>query len=169
MNCQEFVRFLEAMPLRERTPADMETLNQHAHQCLACAQQLLTTSKVEHDLSQLAFVNPPVDLSVKVMRLAAAAPSARLAPAKPRSDGLSWWMAGPIAALVAIPVCLYQAGLTTWLKQLVIPHASPQIAPSMRLLLAAEPGQWILGLAALLIGIVILSQREAGDLQRSLR
>ena len=169
MNCQEFIRILEAMPLRERTPAEMDTLHEHAHQCPACAQRLLTISKVEHDLAQLMLISAPTELSANIMNRLTTAPSAPPAPAKPRASGLFWWVTSSVAALVAIPVCLHQAELTTWWKQLVIPHATPQIAPSLRYLVAAEPGQWILGLAALLIGIVILTQHEVGGPQRSLK
>jgi hypothetical protein len=163
MNCQEFIRFLEAMPLGERTPAQMETLHAHGRQCHACTQRLLTASKVEHDLSQLALINPSADLSANVMRRVTAAPSVLPAPATTRTNGLFWWVAGAMVAmttLAAIAVCSNQTGLMAWLKQLVIPHLSPQIAPSLRHLLAAGPGRWVLVLAALLVGIALLAQRE---------
>lgn len=160
MNCQEFLRFIEAMPLRERTPAQMEEIRQHSDQCLSCAKRMLTASTVEHELSRLALVSPPVDLSASVMRRLRSAPSVPPAPARPHTTGFFWWVAGSMAALIAIAVYLYQAGLTTWLKQSVIPHMSLQNAPSLRHLSAAELGQWVLGLAALLIGIVILGQYE---------
>jgi len=163
MNCQEFIRFLEAMPLGERTPAQMETLHAHGRQCHTCAQRLLTASKVEHDLLRLALINPSADLSANVMGRLAAAPSVPPEPAIPRTGGLCRWLAGAMVAVVtlaAIAVCSNQAGLTIWLKQLVIPHMGPQIARSVQYLLTADPLRWVLILAALLVGIAMLAERE---------
>ena len=122
MNCQECVCFLEAMPLCERTRAQMEAIHQHAHQCLSCAQRLLRTSKTEHELSHLAIISPPVDMATHVMERLTPAPFVPPAPARSRATGFFWWVTGPIAALVTMAVCLQQTELTTWLKPLVIPR-----------------------------------------------
>ena len=163
MTCQEFIRFLEAMPLRERTSIEMEQIHQHARECLSCAGRLLDASRLEDQLSNLALVRPSADLATHVMRRLRPAPAASPLPASARRGGLFSWVAGLIAAVAALLVCLYPLGLTAWLKQLAVPHLGPQFVPSLRQLPGAEPAQWALGLAALLIGIAMLAEREKSE------
>ena len=163
MNCQECIRFLEAMPLRERTPAQMETLHAHGSQCPSCAQRLRTAAKVEHDLSQMTLLGPPADLSANVMRRLAAAHSAVPVPTTPRTGGLFWWVVGSMAALITIAIVINQAELMTWLKQWGISRMEPQCTHTVQHLLdlrAADPLRWVLVLAALIMGIAALAERE---------
>jgi hypothetical protein len=158
MNCQEFIRLLDGMPLRERTPAQMAAIHQHTHECLSCAQRLLTRSKVECELTRLALVSPSVDLASQVMtRLVRPAPLTAPVPATSGSAGRFWWLIPPIVALVTLAACLYQMGLTTWLKQLVVPWMGPRVAVSSWHLLAVEPGQWLFAPAALVVAIIIFA------------
>ncbi|HUW84813.1 MAG TPA: hypothetical protein VMZ31_18680 [Phycisphaerae bacterium] len=117
MNCQEFAKFVYAEPLRERSSAAMQRLNDHAARCPSCARRLAAASHVEQSLAGLGHVRPPTNMLHNVMTQANAAKSAAPAAGKRFGDAVGW-AAGLVGMMSLAGAYLLATPPTSWLERL---------------------------------------------------
>lgn len=128
MNCQEFAKFVYAEPLRERSSAVMQRLNDHAARCPSCARRLAEATQVERSLTELGHVRPPTNMLYNVMKQATAAKPA--APAARRRLGEAvGWAAGLVGMMSLAAAYLLATPPTSWLERLGLQPMRPIGSP----------------------------------------
>ena len=124
MNCQEFAKFVYAEPLRQRSTAAMQSLNDHAARCPLCARRLADAERVEQSLTGLVHVRPPTNMLHNVMRQATAAKPA--APAAGRRFGEAVGRAAGLVGMVSLAAAyLLATPPTSWLERLGLRWVEP--------------------------------------------
>jgi len=124
MNCQEFAKFVYAEPLRQRSSAAMQRLNDHAARCPSCARRLADAEQIERSLAALVHVRPPTNMLHNVMRQATAAKPAA-PPAGRRLGEAVGWAAGLVGMVSLAAAYLLATPPTGWLDRLSLKPIRP--------------------------------------------
>ncbi len=124
MNCQEFAKLVYAEPLRERSSAAMQRLNDHAARCPSCARRLALAGQVEQSLTELGHVRPPSNMLHNVMKQAAATRPAAPAAGKRLGEAVGW-AAGLVGMMSLAGAYLLATPPTGWLDRLSLKPMRP--------------------------------------------
>ena len=127
MNCQEFARLIYAEPLRQRSSAAMQRLNEHAAQCPTCARRLADATQVEQRLAELAHIRPPTNMLHNVMKQATAPKTA--APTGRYFGEALGWAAGLVGMMSLAAAYLLATPTTSWLQRLGLRWLRPIGSP----------------------------------------
>ncbi len=158
MTCREFLRFVDALPLRLRSDRELRIARQHATACPGCAVLMAEAESLEHALGSLPTIAPPDRLAVDVMeRVHMNVPErpAVLQPAaETRLEGATnreklGWAAAIVGNLVLLGVYLQSLNTSAWLRGVL----SPAIG------FRAERASWIVnsgsGLLIVAAGVIL--------------
>ena len=124
MNCQEFAKSVYAEPLRERSSAAMQRLNDHAARCPSCARRLAEARQIDQSLAALVHVRPPTNMLHNVMRQATAAKPPAPAAGKRFGEAVGW-AAGLVGMMSLAGAYLLATPPTSWLERLSFRWARP--------------------------------------------
>ena len=124
MNCQEFAKSVYAEPLRERSSAAMQRLNDHAARCPSCARRLALARQVERSLAELVHVRPPTNMLHNVMRQVTAPKPAAPAAGRRFGDAVGW-VAGLVGMISLAGAYLLATPPTSWLERLGLQPIRP--------------------------------------------
>lgn len=118
MNCHQLRRFVDALPLRERSDDDLAEMQEHAGACPACRAYLQRAERLEADLSVPTPTSTDADFLAGVMgRIEAEA--SRVEASMPDVGEITR-RALPTLAAAAIGAVVVAAGLRLWLGPIAI-------------------------------------------------
>ena len=171
MTCREFLRFVDAAPLRLRSGGELRIARQHAAACPGCAALLAEAESLERALGSLPTVEPTDRLVAGVMErvhletverptVRRPAPETGLAGAT-NSQKLGWAVAIG-ANLSLLGVYLQSLNTSAWLGRVLQPAVGFQ-AERVSWMVHSGSGLLVVVIGVLLLAVSILAVAEVGS------
>ena len=165
MTCREFLRFVDAVPLRLRSRRELRVARQHAATCAGCGVLLAEAESLERSLGSLPLIAPTNRLVADVMErvyrevpersaVRRPAPETRLAGATTQQK--LGWAAAIGGNFALLGVYLQSLNTSTWLSGVLSPTIGLR-AERVSWVVQSGSGLLILTAGALLLAISILS------------
>ena len=170
MTCEEFLHFVDAVPLRLRSDRELCIARQHATACPGCAVLLAEAESLEQALGSLPTIAPPdrlvADVMGRVHMEVPERPGVHQAAPETRFVGTTnleklGWATAIVANLALLGVYLQSLNTSAWLSRVLSPAVGFR-AERVSWMADSSSGLLIVAAGVLLLAVSILVLAEVG-------